>query len=414
MDLYAFDDLLITCSEHISKHGFQTESIPPIIKGWLADKIITVLPSDFTKTLLNKCLQSKDLQQSITMKTEVSYDSTRITLEIFKSPETKIKNQSRETTAELMSSFGHRTEKKNSQPELFYTKGGETIAKNLEFFADEMVLIEDESVKYSINHSKNHSKNHSIYSETTKPDINTETSSDYNSDQNTSDEGLSTKNLDIKSKKLANSVIHRVVKVKAEHKCQICGKRYPLRNSMYEHQKTQHPDFYKSQRKDGVKPYHRTKAQLEAELYQDKHECPFCKKYYLSPLRLSEHIKKFHPDDFIQAKQDTPAGEWYYNLPPQFSRVRCHVCNLRFQNLKEMHFHQEREHPEFWAVKFAAKQAVKAHLSCKVCGKQFEHKKSLVHHMYSHTGDFPFKCYVCDQGFATKSKLERHSKSHNK
>ena len=143
MDLYAFDDLLITCSEHISKHGFQTESIPPMIKGWLAEKIITILPSDFTKTLLNKCLQTKDLQQSITMKTEVSYDSTRITLEIFKSPETKIKNQSRETTAELMSTFGGRTEK--TQPELFYTKGGETIAKNLEFFADEMVLIEQNS-----------------------------------------------------------------------------------------------------------------------------------------------------------------------------------------------------------------------------------------------------------------------------
>lgn len=79
-----------------------------------------------------------------------------------------------------------------------------------------------------------------------------------------------------------------------------------------------------------------------------------------------------------------------------------------------MHLHQEKEHPEFWAVKFAAKQAIKAHLSCEVCGKQFEHKKSLVHHMYSHSGAHPFKCNVCDMGLATKSKLERHSKSHNK
>lgn len=411
MDFYAFDDLLITCSEHISKHGFQTESIPPIIKGWLAEKIVTVLPPDFIKTLLNKCLQTKhlnDLQQSISMKTEVSYDSTRITLEIFKNPETRLENQSRET-ARLMGSFGdsnfkHQTDTKN-QPELFYTKGQETIAKNLEFFADEMVLIEDESVNYS--------KNRLIFNENRTPDIN-QGSSDFESEQNSSDEGLNTKNLDTKSKKLANSVIHRVVKVKAEHKCQLCGKRYPLRNSMYEHQKKQHPEFYNSQRKNGIKPYHRTKAQLEAELYQDKHECPFCQKYYLNPLRLSEHIKKFHPDEFVQAKQDTPSGEWYYNLPPQFSRVRCHVCNLRFQNLKEMHSHQEKKHPEFWAVKFAAKQAIKAHLSCEVCGKQFEHKKSLVHHMYSHSGAHPFKCNVCDMGLATKSKLERHSKSHNK
>ena len=89
MSIYSFDDLLVTCSEHITKHGFRTDSIPPMIKGWLADKMVTVLPHDFTKILLTKLLNTKqtdEIQQSIRMKTDISYDSTRITLEIFRDP----------------------------------------------------------------------------------------------------------------------------------------------------------------------------------------------------------------------------------------------------------------------------------------------------------------------------------------
>ena len=147
--------------------------------------------------------------------------------------------------------------------------------------------------------------------------------------------------------------------------------------------KKHHPDYYKSQRINGDHPYHKSKDQLEAELYQDKHECPFCHKYYLNPQRLSDHIKKIHPDEFVEAKMTTPSEQWYYNLPPQFWRVRCQVCYDKFQSIKQLDSHQQQFHPEFFAVKQAAKQAQREHLSCKICGKQFENKKSLIHHTYT-------------------------------
>ncbi|ROW00351.1 hypothetical protein VMCG_07309 [Cytospora schulzeri] len=51
---------------------------------------------------------------------------------------------------------------------------------------------------------------------------------------------------------------------------------------------------------------------------------------------------------------------------------------------------------------------------CKVCDKRFTRPSSLQTHMYSHTGEKPFKCEVegCGRNFSVVSNLRRHRKVH--
>lgn len=44
------------------------------------------------------------------------------------------------------------------------------------------------------------------------------------------------------------------------------------------------------------------------------------------------------------------------------------------------------------------------------CGKVFPRPSSLRVHMFSHTGQKPFKCHVCDRAFSVPSNLKRHQR----
>ncbi|KAI7902218.1 uncharacterized protein BX663DRAFT_401200, partial [Cokeromyces recurvatus] len=49
---------------------------------------------------------------------------------------------------------------------------------------------------------------------------------------------------------------------------------------------------------------------------------------------------------------------------------------------------------------------------CNICNKRFTRPSSLTTHIYSHTGEKPFKCLVegCGRSFSVVSNLRRHAK----
>ncbi|ORX59624.1 hypothetical protein DM01DRAFT_1282225, partial [Hesseltinella vesiculosa] len=52
---------------------------------------------------------------------------------------------------------------------------------------------------------------------------------------------------------------------------------------------------------------------------------------------------------------------------------------------------------------------------CHLCTKKFTRPSSLNTHIYSHTGEKPFKCPVegCGRHFSVVSNLRRHAKIHS-
>ncbi|ORY03360.1 hypothetical protein K493DRAFT_170401, partial [Basidiobolus meristosporus CBS 931.73] len=52
---------------------------------------------------------------------------------------------------------------------------------------------------------------------------------------------------------------------------------------------------------------------------------------------------------------------------------------------------------------------------CLICQKSFSRPSSLTTHIYSHTGEKPFRCPFdgCGRQFSVLSNLRRHTKIHN-
>ncbi|CDH52705.1 predicted protein [Lichtheimia corymbifera JMRC:FSU:9682] len=60
-------------------------------------------------------------------------------------------------------------------------------------------------------------------------------------------------------------------------------------------------------------------------------------------------------------------------------------------------------------------QSGKKRHQCSVCQKKFGRPSALLTHMYTHTGERPFKCHVqgCGRDFTVQSNLRRHLKVHS-
>ena len=60
IDAYAFDDLLVACTQEIIINGFETDKIPPSIKDWISGLLVKSLPKELSIELLNFILDKRD------------------------------------------------------------------------------------------------------------------------------------------------------------------------------------------------------------------------------------------------------------------------------------------------------------------------------------------------------------------
>lgn len=86
----------------------------------------------------------------------------------------------------------------------------------------------------------------------------------------------------------------------------------------------------------------------------------------------------------------------------------CLLCKKRVNNLR---VHMVHKHSNDSTLKETMKSDARKTL-CPVCGKTFIKDRSLAAHMYTHTGDMPYKCSYCDKGFPNVSILRSHEKRH--
>ncbi|XP_053691430.1 zinc finger protein 883-like [Sabethes cyaneus] len=107
------------------------------------------------------------------------------------------------------------------------------------------------------------------------------------------------------------------------------------------------------------------------------YKCDFCTEILPTSLKLIEHGKLLHPNEFIL-----------------HSCNRCDQC-------------------------FGNKQSFRSHLlahdknyECRHCGKLCPTAVSLAGHENTHTRDQPFQCSQCDRNFAQYTSMRRHMKIH--
>lgn len=80
---------------------------------------------------------------------------------------------------------------------------------------------------------------------------------------------------------------------------------------------------------------------------------------------------------------------------------RCSVCGKEYTVSSSYFYHVKYSHKE-----------TKEH-ACKICGRKFGTKGSLVQHASIHTGECPFECEECGKKFRCNASLYIHKQTHN-
>ena len=91
-------------------------------------------------------------------------------------------------------------------------------------------------------------------------------------------------------------------------------------------------------------------------------------------------------------------------------RLYCDVvgCKKTFRNQESLEIHVENEHAN-------SNQECHDEFKCQYCNKNLSTKQSLKEHLYTHTGEKPYKCLEAGCGllFRQSSQLSNHKKVHS-
>lgn len=129
--------------------------------------------------------------------------------------------------------------------------------------------------------------------------------------------------------------------------CDICGKTFPNRTSLYFHMRRSH---------------HATVKDFK---------CEICHKKFVNQTNLNNHIQ-LHDNKYI-----------------------CDHCGMEFGNRNNLakHLHTHSNDKSY---------------SCNICSKTFRQESSQKLHLLSHAGTRPYKCDICGQAFTQRTPMMIH------
>ena len=291
---FALDDFLIASSNDIINNGFEDSALPPIIKGWLAEKVLKILPKPFLSDLLTAMIEKRNLTETLTYSYNATDHLTEISLKIYKNVQMKAWSEAGATLPETNN---------NDKSSIF-----EGDVTNFEFFDGTMLAETPMNQQISLMHKTHFSKrgDSEIDKRTRKYEENEEESE--NEDKPSKKTKKYQKSNGVFIKENSQTVLvdsdssAEAGDSKIEHECKLCNKTYSTRTNLHSHLRRIHPEEWEAklkQIKGKPRLHKRTRKLAEKDAYKDRHVCEFCDAAYTSKTGLYHHLKRWHPEKVL-------------------------------------------------------------------------------------------------------------------
>ena len=188
--------------------------------------------------------------------------------------------------------------------------------------------------------------------------------------------------------------------------CEICGKKYTLRDSLRYHERSHNEKTY---------------------------SCNFCQKMFHYKQRLQIH-ERIHTGEKPYACRFCNKKIRHYNGKKLHERTHigektysCSFCNKKFVHISSKKNHEKIHKEErsysctFCEKKFRQYLTKKVHervhtgekpYSCSYCGEKFKQSCHKLRHEKTHKGEKPYSCSYCDMKFQQIYNLKIHKRFH--
>ena len=190
------------------------------------------------------------------------------------------------------------------------------------------------------------------------------------------------------------------------HRCQLCERLFSSSSRLRKHLRTHL----------GTKPYkcnicqkqftqsHNLKRHILIHTGEQPFQCRICTLNFTCAANAKRHIKVKHAKD-VEASAD--AETFIETLIKRTAPTSISLKDKSFASILEIPAEESEE------IIMPKRRKFDNGKVCLICLREFSRSSHLRDHMYSHTGERPYKCHICDYSTTFKSGLNKHLRIHS-
>ena len=200
---------------------------------------------------------------------------------------------------------------------------------------------------------------------------------------------------------------------KCFHVCDLCDKKFALRNEMMLHRKYHDKDHKpfachlcdRRYRRQTILNNHIKQHHLNLNAYM----CYQCGKQFKIRPCLLNHLKYAHIQDSERVALCSQCPKKFKTVHDLKAHMLTHTSDLAFKcDICQKEFKTRKYMREHRKIHFAERDQI-----CDVCGKGFFKLEHLKNHRKLHTGEKPYSCSLCTYRCTVKCNLDKHMKTHS-